>query len=188
MTDSRYEKLLDGGEDPVVARFEVAEVLRGEEVADASIHLARDLLAAPGYSWSDDLSRYASVVLAAAEDGYREEVAAEVERELTSLLESGRPMTQSQHDRLVEATRRMVWMPKRTRYEQHQLVGDRFISDSPLNFHSELGGINPDKMYLLGLNRETESPSTAHFGPLHTFLFWGQEAQEVAAALREGKD
>ena len=188
VTDSRYDKLLDAGEDPVVARFEVVEVLRGDAVVAASIRLARDLLAAPGHSWSDDLSRYASVVLAAADDDYREEVAAEVERELTSLLESGGPMTQSQHDRLVEAARRMVWLPERTRYEQHQLVNEWFISESPLNFYSELGGINPDEVYLLGLSRETESPGTAHFGPLHTFLFWGQEAQDVAAALRDAPD
>ena len=188
VTDNRYEKLIDGGEDPVVGMFEVTEMLRGEAVAAASIRLARDLLAAPGYSWSDDLSRYASVVLAAADDDYREEVAAEVERELTSLLESGKPMTQSQHDRLVEAVRRIVWLPERTRYEQHQLVNERFISDSPLNFYSELGGINPGEVYLLGLSRETESPSTAYFGPLHTFLFWGQEAQDIAAALRSAPD
>ena len=188
VTDSRYEKLVDGGEDPVVGMFEVTEMLRGDAVATASIRLARDLLAAPGHSWSDDLSRYASVVLAAADDDYRGEVAAEVERELTSLLESGRPMTQDQHDRLVEAARRMVWLPKRTRHEQHQLVNEWFVSESPLSFYSELGGIHPDEVYLLGLSRETESPKTAHFGPIHTFLFWGQEAQDIAAALRNAPD
>ena len=97
-------------------------------------------------------------------------------------------LTQSQHDRLVEAVRRIVWLPERTRYEQHQLVSEQFASDSPLNFHSELGGINPDEVYLLGLSRETESPRTAHFGPLHTFLFWGREAQDIAAALRNSPD
>ena len=188
VADRRYDKLLDAGEDPVTATFEVAEVLRGEVVAVASILVARDLLAAPGYSWSDDLNRYATAAMAAADDVYRQEVAAEAVRELASLLESGRPMTQNQHDRLVEATKHLAKPQKRTRYEQHQLVNERFISDSPLNFYSELGGINPDEVYLLGLSRETESPSTAHFGPLHTFLFWGQEAQDIAAALRNAPD
>ena len=186
VTDSRYDKLLDGGEDPVVATFEVVEVLRGEAVAVASIRLVRDMLAAPGQSSSDDLNRYASVAAAAADAVYRRQVAAEVERELTSLLESGAPMTNSQHERLVATLRTMVWPPARTRYEQHQLVNERFASDSPLNFYSELGGIHPDEVYLVGLSRKT--PRAAYFGPLHTFLFWGQEAQDIAAALRKKQD
>ena len=185
VADSHYDKLLDGGANPVVAKFEVVEVLRGEAVAVASIRLTRDMLAAPGQSWSDDVNRYATVAAAAADDVYRQQVAAEVERELASLLESGEPMTNSQHERLVATLRTMVWLPTRTRYEQHQLVNERFASDSPLNFYSELGGIHPDEVYLVGLSRKAESPSTTYFGPLHTFLFWGQEAQDIAAALRK---
>ena len=55
----------------------------------------------------------------------------------------------------------------------------------PLNFYSELGGIHPDEVYLVGRSRKNGIGQHGPLCPLHTFLFWGQEAQDIAAALRK---
>ena len=91
VTDRRYHELFgtQGQDDSVVSTFEVSEVLRGKPVAVATIRLQKYMLAAPG----EDASRYLSSLEITADEIYRYELATEMERELASVRDSGRPLT-----------------------------------------------------------------------------------------------
>ena len=182
VTDRRYHESSGG----VVSTFEVSEVLRGKPVAVATIRLQKYMLVAPG----KDVSRYLSSVEIGADEMYRYELATEMERELASIRDSGRPLTPGQHERLVDGLKRLVKVPRRTRYEQHELAGAWIATNSPLTFFDELGAIRPDELYLLGLQDKDSELSTGfdHFNNLHTYLFWGREALDIAAALREKQE
>ena len=189
VTDRRYHELFgtQGQDDSVVSTFEVSEVLRGKPVAVATIRLQKYMLAAPG----EDASRYLSSLEITADEIYRYELATEMERELASVRDSGRPLTNRQHERLVDGLKRLVEVPPRTRYEQHDLVRAWSATlHSPLSFHKELGAIRPDELYLLGLHDKDSELSSGfdHFNTLHTYLFWGREALDIAAALRETQE
>ena len=182
ITDSQYDKLYGLVDEPVASTFQVSEVLHGAAVTAATIRLERDLLVAPDQEVSRRLSGMQSMM-----DGmYRRELAEETERELEVIRESGKPLTLGQQERLVDALWRLVEVPPRTRYELHEHINVWFWSTSPLNFYSELGAIRPEEVYLLGLS--DEQTTWAHFRALHTYLFWGQEAWDIAAALREKQE
>ena len=184
VTDRRYHELLSG---PVVSTFEVSEVLWGKPVAVAAIGLYKDMLVAPGR----DVSRRLSSQGTDADEMHRYELATELEGELASIRDSGRPLTPGQHERLVEGLKRLVKVPRRTRHEQHELAGTGVATNSPLTFYEELGAIRPDELYLLGLHdgdRPGLPVSLHHFNALHTYLFWGREALDIAAALRETQE
>lgn len=182
VSDSHYDELSDPPEEPVVATFQVAEVLRGKAFATASIRLARHLLVAPG----KDASRHLDSQEATADRLYRDDLANELTRDLKSVLDAGMPLTPRQHERSIDAVERMVRVPPRTRYERHRIAKRGIWTTSPLSFETELGAIRPDDLFLLGLSdQQTESPQGRFFRSLHTDLFWGQEALDIAAALRE---
>ena len=182
--DSHYDDA--SGDQPVVSSFDVSEVLRGKAIASVSVRVTRDMLVAPG----TNVNRYLSSLESTADEVFRYDLATELERELTSVRDSGEPLTDRQHQRLTEGLKRMVNVPRRTRYEQYKLVKRWNWTNSPLSFHMELGAIRPDEVYLLGLNDQntTGSPVGAVFNSLHSYLFWGQEAQDIAAALREKQE
>ena len=176
VSDSHYDQLIDPPEEPVFATFRVAEVLRGKAAGPASIGIARHMLVSPG----KDVSRFVGRL----EDD-RLGLAIDLEDELKSIHDSGMPLTQGEHEDLIDAVRRMVQTPPRTRHERHQLAKSTFFTNSPLSFQSELGAIHPDELFLLGLTDENPGgPRGRYFGSIHTDLFWGQEALEIAAALR----
>ena len=183
VADRHYHELLGPADEPVISTFHVSEVLWGGPVAMAAIALERGLLAVP----DGEASRYLSDMEAGADWLYRHELRDEIESELTSIRDSGRPLTRDQHERLTNALTRLVEVPPRTKYELHELVNAHVWTNSRLNIHSELGAILPDEVYLLGLSDEDTMgrPPWNHFGSLHTYLFWGQEAQDIAAALRK---
>ena len=180
ITDSQYDKLY--GHDIVASTFQVSEVLHGAAVTAATIRLQRAFLVAPG----QEVSRRLSETQSGWDRTYRRELAEETERVLDALRESGKPLTPTRHKRLVDVLWRLVEVPPRTRYELHELINKEVWTTSPLNFYSELGAIRPDEVYLLGLS--DEQTTDAHFNALHTYLFWGQEAQDIAAALREKQE
>ena len=189
VTDRRYHELFGTQQqsEPVVSTFEVSEVLRGKPVAVATIRLQKYMLVAPGKG----VSRYLSSRETSADEMYRYKLASEMERELASIRDSGRPLTPGQHERLVDGLERLVEVPRRTRYEQHELAGVGVAAlHSPLTFFDELGAIRPDELYLLGLQDKDSELSTGfdHFNVLHTYLFWGREALDIAAALRETQE
>ena len=183
ITDSHYDKL-DSSDPPVVSTFQVSEVLRGEAVAAATIRLQRSLLVAPG----KDVSRYQSSVESDEDELDRYELATGTERLLASIRDSGQPLTGSQHDALVDALKRLAEVPPRTRYERHQVAGAWTYTNSPLTFYEELGAIRPDELYLLGLDDKDTSDAHDYLHHLHTYLFWGREALDIAAALREKQE
>lgn len=184
ITDWHYDQPY-GSPEPVLSRFQVSEVLHGAAVAVATIRLQRTLLVAPG----EDVNRAVSSRESAADGIYRHELAAATERELEEIRGSGQPLTQSQHKRLVDALWRLVEVPTRTRYELHELADRLIWTTSPLDFHSELGAIRPDQVYLLGLSDDNDRPPAGgHVNAVHTHLFWGQEALDIAAALREKQE
>ena len=186
ITDSRYDELYGSPDEPVAATFQVSEVLHGATVTAATVHLERTLLIAPGR----DVNRAVSEQESATDRMYRYRLATETERELDAMREAGKPLTPEQYRRLVDVLWRLVEVPPRTRYELHELAGSVVWTDhSSLHFHSELGAIRPDEMYLLGLTADNkEPPIGGHFNPLHSYLFWGQEALDIAAALREKQE
>ena len=190
VTDRRYHELFGTQQqsEPVVSTFEVSEVLRGKPVAVATIRLQKYMLVAPG----KEVSRLLSSEETSADEMYRYKLASEMEHELALIRDSGRPLTPGQHERLVDGLKRLVKVPPRTRYEQHELVGAGIAAPhSPLTFYEELGAIRPDELYLLGLH-DRDRPglpvSLHHFNALHTYLFWGREALDIAAALRETQE
>lgn len=178
ITDRQYDKLYGLVDDPVASTFQVSEVLHGAAVTAATIRLDRALLVAP----DQEVSRKVSGTQSMMDGMYRRELAEETERELEAIRESGKPLTLGQQERLVDALWRLVEVPPRTRYELHELIITSGWSTYPLNFHSELGAIRPGEVYLLGLS--DEQTGWAHFHAHHTYLFWGQEAQDIAAACR----
>ena len=186
VSDDYYDELNGPADQPVVSTFDVSEMLRGRTFAQARIRLERSLLVAPG----EDLNRYLSSVQVTEDELFRHELATEVERELAAIRASGRPLTSSQHDRLLDAVKRLVEVPPRTRYQLHEMANRWHFSTSPLTFNSELGAIRTDEIYLLGLSDEntTGLPLGSYFGTSHAYLLWGQEALDVAAALRENQD
>ena len=182
ITDRRYHESSGG---VVVSTFEVSEVLRGKPVAVATIGLVKDMLVAPG----KDVSRLLSSAETTADEIYRYELATELEGELASIRDSGRPLTPGQHERLVDGLKRLVEVPRRTRHEQHELADATIATNSPLTFFDELGAIRPDELYLLGLqDKDSELSGFDDFNALHTYLFWGREARDIAAALRETQE
>ena len=185
ITDRRYDTLYGPADEPIASTFQVSEVLHGAAVATVKVHFEHAFLVAPDEEVSRRLSRLESMM-----DGiYRRELADETERELEAIRESGKPLTADQHERLVDALRRLVEVPPRTTNEMHELADSAVWSTSPLDFYSELGAIRPDEMYLLGLSDDNkEPPIGGHFNPLHSYLFWGQEALDIAAALREKQE
>lgn len=186
VSDSHYDELLGPADEPVAATFEVVEALLGEPVATAKICLRRAMLVVPG----EERSRYLSALEFMADELYRRELALQVERELAAIRDSGKPLTRSQHDRLLDAVGRLVEVPPRSNHQLHELVEESLATGSPLSFESELGAIRADQMYLLGLSGEntTGSPQGRCFGSVHTYLFWGSEALDIAAALRERQE
>ena len=187
VTDRRYHELFGTQQWPVVSTFEVSEVLRGKPVAVVTIRLDKSMLVAPGTA----VSRHLRSQEIGADEMYRYELATEMEGELASIRDSGRPLTPGQHERLVDGLKRLVDVPRRTRYEQHELAGIGVAAiHSPLTFYEELGAIRPDELYLLGLQDKDSELSTGfdHFNVLHTYLFWGREALDIAAALRETQE
>ena len=177
VSDSHYDRLTGPAEEPVVATFRVAEVLRGDAVAIATIGLARSMLIAPG----KDVSRLISPV----EDD-RLGLAMDLEDELRAIRDSGMPLTAAQHERIVARVREMVRVPPRTRYERHLMAESVVATSSPLFFESELGAIHPDQLYLLGLiDEKPEWPRGRYFSSVHTDLFWGQEAWDIGARVGE---
>ena len=189
VTDRRYHELFSTQQqsEPVVSTFEVSEVLRGKPVAVATIRLQKYMLVAPG----KEVSRLLISEETSADEMYRYKLATEMEHELGLIRDSGRPLTPGQHERLVDGLKRLVKVPRRTRYEQHELAGIGVAAiHSPLTFYEELGAIRPDELYLLGLQDKDSELSTGfdHFNALHTYLFWGREALDIAAALRETQE
>ena len=192
VSDSHYDELLGPADEPVAATFEVVEALLGEPVATAKIRLRRAMLVVPG----EERSRYLSALEFMADELYRRELALQVERELAAIRDSGKPLTRSQHERLLGAVGRLVEVPPRSNFQLHQLVAESQAGSgiaghgSPLSFESELGAIRADQIYLLGLSGEntTGSPQGRYFGSVHTYLFWGSEALDIAAALRERQE
>ena len=194
VSDAHYDELHEPSDQPVVSTFEVSEVLHGEPVATARIRLRRALLIAPG----EAVSRYVSELRARKDAHYRRDLGAEAERELAALRGSGEPLTSSQHERLVEAVKRLAEAPSWTRYELHKAAeAGIFIEPPSLSFHSELGAIRPDEDYLLGLNGKggrgegrgagrkcAAGPGEICLDAYHTYLFWGGEAHDIAGALR----
>ena len=185
VSDSHYHKRLGPVDEPVVATFHVSETLWGEPVAVATIGLERELLAAP----NEEVNRFVIGLETVADELYRYELGNEMERELASIRDSGKPLTRGQHERLAEALKRLVEVPPRTSHELHELVNDHLRTSvfSALHFHNELGAIRPDEVYLLGVRDQntTGSPDMGYFKFFHAHLFWGREAQDIAAALRE---
>ena len=187
VADSHYHETLGPPDEPVVATFHVSEVLWGEPVTVATIGLERDMLAAPG----QEASRYLFGLEVVADGLYRHELANEMERGLESIRDSGEPLTRAQHERFADALKRLVEVPPRTRYQRHELVNAHvWMSLSALHFHNELGAIRPDEAYLLGVRDQnaTGLPYDGYFNYSHTYLFWGREAQDIAAALREMRE
>ena len=189
VTDRRYHELFSTQQqsEPVVSTFEVSEVLRGKPGAVATIRLQKYMLVAPG----KEVSRLLISEETSADEMYRYKLATEMEHELGLIRDSGRPLTPGQHERLVDGLKRLVKVPRRTRYEQHELAGIGVAAiHSPLTFYEELGAIRPDELYLLGLQDKDSELSTGfdHFNALHTYLFWGREALDIAAALRETQE
>ena len=186
ITDSRYDELYGSPDEPVAATFQVSEVLHGATVTAATVHLERTLLIAPGR----DVNRAVSEQESATDRTYRYRLATETERELDAMREAGKPLTPEQYRRLVDVLWRLVEVPPRTRYELHELASSVVWTDhSSFHFHSELGAIRPDEMYLLGLTADNkEPPIGGHFNALHNYLFWGQEALDIAAAFREEQE
>ena len=184
VSDDHYDELLGPPGQPVVSTFQVSETLRGKAVAVAAIHLQRDMLAV--LAKGGDGSRYLGTLEAQADEMYRHKLAAEVERELKSILDSAQPLTGSQHEHLLDMVQKLLQVPPRTKYERHQLVNRWSARVSPLSFHSELGAIRTNEVYLLGLDDANPTGSLLgnHFNALHTYLFWGREAEDIAAALR----
>ena len=181
VSDRHYDGLYGPADEPVALTFQVSEVLRGKSVAAAKVGVRRPMLVAPG----EKVSRFLS---SQAEDRlYRYRLVNEVESELAAIQDSGRPVTKSQQERLTDAVKRMVQVAPRSRRQQHELAKGYFATNSPLSFYSELGAIRPDEVYLLGLREkgEPKSPRWTYFNAVHTYLFWSQEAQDIAAALRE---
>ena len=207
ITDSHYDEP-HGSQLPVVSTFQVSEVLRGEAVAAATIRLKRSLLVAPG----KDVTLYQISMESSEDERRRYELATETERLLASIRDSGQPLTGSQHDSLVDALKRLAEVPPRTRYErhqvaaartftlllpaypidtideQHEMAGAGTLTSSTLNFYTELGAIRPDELYLLGLDDKDTSDAHDYLHHLHTYLFWGREALDIAAALREKQE
>ena len=156
-------------------------------LATVKIGLQRGMLVAPG----KDVNRYQSSLQEMEDELHRQELVTEVEHGLDRLRDSGQPLTGSQHQRLLDSVKRLTQAPPRTRREQHDLINGYFSTNSPLSFYSELGAIRPSEVYLLGLSNKDEAgslPRDRFFHALHTYLFWGQEAADIAAALREGRD
>ena len=183
ITDSHYDEP-HGSQLPVVSTFQVSEVLRGEAVAAATIRLKRSLLVAPG----KDVTRYQRSLELTEDELDRYELATGTERLLASIRDSGQPLTGSQHDSLVDALKRLAKAPPRTRYERHKVAGNWTYTNSPLSFFTELGAIRPDELYLLGLDDKDTSDAHDYLHDLHTYLFWGREALDIAAALREKQE
>ena len=208
VSERNYDRLLVPPDEPVVSTFRVSEVLRGKAMTVAAIRLDENMLVAPG----EDVSRYLHRLGNAENKVYRFELTTQIERELASIRDSGKPLTTSQHERLVDAVKRLVDVPPRTRREQHYMVRGRLLTSSPLSFHSELGAIRPGDLYLVGLDDEpttgssfrtaqedqhdghrdnenvTAWPIGSYVNVLHTYLFWGREALDIAAALREQRE
>lgn len=98
VSDSHYDQLTDPREEPVVATFRVAEVLRGKAAGAASIGIARHMLVSPG----KDVSRFIGRL---EED--RLGLAIDLESELKSIRDSGMPLTRRQHEGLIDVVRRI---------------------------------------------------------------------------------
>ena len=183
VSDSHYDELYGHADDPVALTFKISEVLRGKSVAAARVGVRRPMLVAPG----EKENRFLSSQEAMEERLDRRHIADEVESELAAIRESGVPLTKSQQERLIDSVKRLVHVAPLSRRQQHEVARSYFATNSPLSFYSELGAIRPDEVYLLGLRDkgDPESPRWTYFNAVHTYLFWGQEAQDIAAALRE---
>ena len=186
VSDSHYDELSGHAEDPVASTFQISEVLRGKSVAVARVGLRRSMLVAPG----EKVSRFLSSQEVTQDELHRYRLANEVEGELDVILDSGKTLAKSQHEPVVDSVKRLVQVPRLGRRQQHEVARSYFATNSPLSFHSELGVIRPDEVYLLGLRDKGPpgSPRWTYFNAVHTYLFWGQEAQDIAAALRKQPD
>ena len=187
VSDRHYDEFSGPWDEPVNATFRISEVLLGMPLATVKTGLQRGMLVAPG----KEVNRYQSSLQDMEDDVQRHKLVTEVEHELDRLRDSGQPLTGSQHQRLLDSVKRLTQVPTRTRREQHDLINGYFSTNSPLSFYSELGAIRPSEVYLLGLSNKDDArslPRDRFFHALHTYLLWGQEALDVAAALREGRD
>lgn len=181
--DRHYDEMHGEAEDHVALTLQISEVLQGGALAAAKIGVRRPMLIAPG----EKVSRFLSSQEVTQDELYRYRLTNEVERELAVTLDSRRPLAKGLQERLVDSVKSLVHVAARSRVQKHEVAKRYFMTNSPLSFYSELGAVGPNEIYLLGLRRkgDPESPRWTYFNAVHTYLFWGQEALDIATALRE---
>ncbi len=185
-----YDEHFDAGihtDAVVTATFVVSEVLIGENTGPVRIGIERNMLASPG----DPQNRLVRSYRDGAIRAHHRDAALDGLDLLEGIYDGGRSMTAEQHGRLADLLREAAWgSPPVDRYQLYQWVDTYVATGSRLSFHHELGSIRRDTVFLIGLSAAT-NPVFDGPGKYSKFirandcpLFWGTEAEDLAAEFR----